>query len=103
MRAFNFTDLAADEAVKIVGKAVTVEFEATGAADLVVCVKAGRSDTKMTELKTVYGVLFTRMTLNGTDTQAITIDGLTPGLVVAGSVVSGAGALKVNITTGAER
>jgi len=102
MRSFNYTNLAADEAVKIVGKAVTVDFEATGATDLIVCVKAGRSDEHMSELKTVYGVLFTRMTLSGTDSQTITIDGLTPGLMVAGSVVSGTGTLKVNITTGQE-
>ena len=102
MRSFDFGPLAADQAVKIVGNAMTVKFNATGATNLIVCVKAGHKSDSLSELETIYGIQFTRFTLNGTDTKSITIDGMTPGLYVAGSVISGTGTLSVSILTGQE-
>lgn len=103
MRSFDYGPFDADTPVKIVGNACTVEFDYTDAVDLLVCVKAGRKSDNLTELKTIYGVEFTRVTLTGTGSDAITIDGLTPGLYVAGNVISGTGTLLISTLTGSER
>lgn len=103
-RAFNWPLTVDGNGEKLRGSNCLIEIKYVDASNLILYVAngIGIGSDELSEIVDSSGALVTRVTLNGTGVQHISIAGLTPGTHVGVKKVSGTGVANVSLLTGSE-